>query len=258
MRTAVCLSGQPRFFKQCYESIYENIIVPNKADVFLHVWSYENYPNEPHKFGGDGGWKNHRIEKDAHIQVIELYKPVEFKIELAQKMRVDCPALVHTFNKFKSSIPNEALEANLSLEQYAAKIFGDGHSMWYGIMMSNMLANLHSIKNNFTYDMVVRARLDVSIQNKLDLLNFDNNFVYYEEMGQPNGLVSDWINFGSQRNMSTYCSTFNTMQKSAKDYLENLQLQHLPFCNELMGAITLARNAIQPTGIKMGLSLPRL
>lgn len=258
MRTAVCVSGQPRFFEESYKSIYENIIAPNNADVFMHVWSYENYPDEPHKFGGDGGWKSHRISKDAHQKAIDLYKPLVYKIEPAKKIRVDCPALVHTFSKFKSSIPNEALEANLNIEQYSAKIFGDGHSMWYGIMMSNMLANVHSMESGFVYDMVVRVRFDVHIQRKLELLNFNSDYVYYEEMGQPKGLVSDWINFGSQRNMSVYCSSFNTMQKSAKDYLENPQLQNLPFCNELIGAVNLARNGIQPIGINMGLSLPRL
>jgi len=257
-KIAVCVSGQPRFFEESYKSIYANIIEPNSADVFMHAWSYEDYPDEPHKFGGDGGWKKHRINKDAHHQAIDLYKPLAHKVEPAQKIRVECPALVHTFNKFKSSIPNEASEAGLSLEQYASKIFGDGHSMWYGIMMSNMLANVHSMKNGFVYDVVVRVRFDVNIQRKLDLLNFNNDHVYYEEMGQPKGLVSDWINFGSQQNMSVYCSSFNTMQKSARDYLENIQLQQLPFCNELIGAVNLARNGIQAVGINMGLSLPRL
>ena len=51
-------AGEPIDFKQCFESIKENIIEPNECDVFLHNWNPE-YANE----------------------LKDLYKPKAYKIE---------------------------------------------------------------------------------------------------------------------------------------------------------------------------------
>lgn len=37
-RTALCLSGDPRYFENALNSIINNIIIPNKCDVFGHFW----------------------------------------------------------------------------------------------------------------------------------------------------------------------------------------------------------------------------
>ena len=38
MRVALCLSGQMRSFERTFDSINENLIKPNNADVFIHSW----------------------------------------------------------------------------------------------------------------------------------------------------------------------------------------------------------------------------
>src|SRR6185436_17770941 len=37
MKVAVCLSGQPRYALECFPFIYQHIIEPNNADVFIHM-----------------------------------------------------------------------------------------------------------------------------------------------------------------------------------------------------------------------------
>jgi hypothetical protein len=36
-KVAICISGQPREATLCFPFIYENIIKPNNADVFMHM-----------------------------------------------------------------------------------------------------------------------------------------------------------------------------------------------------------------------------
>jgi hypothetical protein len=36
-KVALCISGQPRSALETFSLIYENIIVPNNADVFIHM-----------------------------------------------------------------------------------------------------------------------------------------------------------------------------------------------------------------------------
>lgn len=41
MKVAICISWQPRCALETYPLIYENIIIPNNADVFIHM-NYDN------------------------------------------------------------------------------------------------------------------------------------------------------------------------------------------------------------------------
>jgi len=46
MKIALCISGQMRTYKDCYELLYENILVPLKPDVFIHTWSNSGVSNK--------------------------------------------------------------------------------------------------------------------------------------------------------------------------------------------------------------------
>lgn len=258
MRTAICMSGQARFLEECFPYIQENLIKPNNSDVFMHVWSYENASDQPHKFGGDGGWINHRIDKNSHKKAIELYSPQDFVIEEAFKIHHPGNAHHLAFQNFKSAIPKEANEAGMTLESYSSKIFSDSFCMWHGIMKSNMLANLYSLKNGFKYDFVVRARFDLKIKSRIELSRFENECVYYCDLGQPPGLVSDWLNFGSQKNMSVYSSAYMQLLHADDFYVKNSQMHSLQFGNEFLSALNLHRHGIPAVPINLSVEIPRL
>jgi hypothetical protein len=42
--------------------------------------------------------------------------------------------------------------------------------------------------------------------------NLDPNFIYYLELSQPDYLISDWINFGSNLIMNVYSSLYFNME----------------------------------------------
>jgi hypothetical protein len=46
MKVAVCLNGQPRTWKRTIEHLYENLIRPFSADVFLHTWDTDSCETE--------------------------------------------------------------------------------------------------------------------------------------------------------------------------------------------------------------------
>ena len=43
IKTALCFSGKLGDWAHCTDSIYENIILPLKPDIFLSTWDDENY-----------------------------------------------------------------------------------------------------------------------------------------------------------------------------------------------------------------------
>lgn len=256
MKVAVCMSGQPRFVEECFESINSNLILPNAADVFLHTWECdEEGEKHPYKFGGNGDWKNHRMKNGLHEKALELYKPIDCQIDKPMKLKVPGIDMKRTFDKYMPGCYEEAAQANMTVSQYSDRIVSNNLSMWYGIMQSNMLATINAMKNGFKYDVVVRCRFDLFLNTYMNFGHLDNNVVYACEMGKPDGHIADWLNFGSQSCMNVFASTFLAFTKIYED-IEKFQMN--PFCNEQALAINLARHGISAVNVPIQVDLPRL
>jgi hypothetical protein len=81
MKLALCFSGQPRFVRECSQSIISNVIQNYDVDIFAHLWFDENLQNNPYKFGGSGGWQSQRISNSAVDDFQKIYNPVDLLIE---------------------------------------------------------------------------------------------------------------------------------------------------------------------------------
>jgi len=60
MKNALCISGQPRFYNECYKYLYNNIIKPNNCDVFIHCWCDDEFIKD---------------------EIIKLFQPVSWLFE---------------------------------------------------------------------------------------------------------------------------------------------------------------------------------
>lgn len=254
MKVALCLSGQPRFVKECYNGIKQNLIEPNSADVFIHTWSYENEVDSAYKFGGNGGWKNKRISADAHKEAIDLYKPVAHQVDLIKKFLIPSISLKSALDLYSPGTEKEAEEAGITHEEYMRFMLSNNLSMWQSIFKSTLLMYDYSLAGGFEYDAVIRCRFDVICGRPLSMSSFDQNILYSCEMGKKWGHIADWLNFSKQENMMVYASTFLHYKKIYSE----IQARNLnPICNEMALAINLARNGVEYQNIDMCLSLPR-
>jgi hypothetical protein len=224
-KVALCISGQPRRALETFPYIYNNIIQPNNADVFIHMHYYEDalYMEKSHADNGPC-----LLEKDIDKKVIELYKPVQYLIEKPRN-----------FSKSNLNCSDKRLEnhkkmnhhKNWSDEEHKKYIFKNLISMYYSIFKANELKEVYANENGILYDYVIRIRFDAIIQQPLICSNYDPNFIYYAEIGQPDNLISDWINFGSNAIMNIYSSMFfnleyiNTFQFYKKEEREENTLE---------------------------------
>lgn len=254
MKVAVCLSGQPRFVEECFPSIYNNIIKPNNADVFMHGWYDDEMLSKPYKYGGDGEWKNKRIEKDIHKKAIELYKPVDYLFESQIKFACSKVDFQKSVLKFQAGALDECTEAGENFETYCDRLLFNGASMFYSIFQSNHIKERYSWNNNIHYDAVIRCRFDVNVGTPIVAKDYDLQYVYYEEMGQPQPLVSDWVNLGSSTNMNIHSLTFFNIRKIYEDAVRTADSA---ICSELNLAVTLARGGVPVRPAKWNLSIPR-
>jgi hypothetical protein len=194
MKVALCLSGQLRTFEKTYELIYNNIIVPNNADVFIHSW----ITDENTYFGTDPS-RIYITDDNSHLKALELYKPKKYLFEKPKSFKnyhhLKIP--IGWQNTCKSNIINPS-----------AHIATQTVSMFYGIYKCNELKEDYANENNITYDAVIRLRFDAIIPKQILISNFNLNNLYYQNLNHPDNIISDWINIGNNNIMNIFSSIF--------------------------------------------------
>jgi hypothetical protein len=205
-KVALCISGQPRSAIETFPLIYENIIVPNNADVFIHI-NFDSNNTYIEKSHADNG--NCNLNSDIDKRVIDLYKP---KSVLVEKPKF--------FKNINLKIPPARLRRSYDMngnkgwteEQHIEYTIRQIYNSYYSIYKSNELKELYSLENNINYDYVIRIRFDITPRDKLICSNYNSNFIHYLDMNHQDELISDWLNFGSNSIMNVYASLFLHME----------------------------------------------
>jgi len=140
-KIALCISGQPRCALETYNLIYDNIIVPNNADVFIHM-NFDSNNTYIKKSHADNGKCN--LNSDIDKKIIDLYKPKSFLVEKPKN-----------FMNKNIQIPPDRLERckmmnlhkNWNNEQHTEYIIKQLYSMYYSINKCNELKELYALEN---------------------------------------------------------------------------------------------------------------
>ena len=201
MRVAVCLSGQMRSFRECYPDIYQYIIEPNKADVFLHTWYDED---QLEQCAYDTRRTNTTFKKGDDQELVSLYKPVAYRIEKPITFRNPNIQLPTSYiQRTKGSIHRECTE-----QEVIEHAVHSTYSMFYSIYQCNQIKEEYAYIHKINYDMVIRLRYDLGVKEPLLCDKYPENYIYYADLSHPDKLISDWINMGSTPIMNIYASTF--------------------------------------------------
>jgi hypothetical protein len=205
MRVALCLSGQPRGGMKSCKLIRKNIIEPNNCDVFMHM-NFDNENRYIEKTHMDKGDCMSGIDIDKKL--INFYKPLDVSVE-GQK-NFDNPRINIPEGRYQRSIDMNG--DKFSREEHRDHTVKQMISMYYGIFKCNEMKETYSLKNGFVYDFVIRLRYDVFPRRKLILSDYESNFIHYQDMGHGDSLISDWMNFGSNKIMNVYSSIYLHME----------------------------------------------
>ena len=221
VKVALCLSGQPRRALDTFTNIYENIIKPNNADVFIHM-HYDKTKLHIEKNHMDNG--KCTLEPELDDQLIELYKPIKFLIESPRNFKK--PNCIIPENRLKN-VKNMNLHKNFTDDECTNHFIKQLTSMYYSIYKCNELKEVYANEQGIVYDYVIRIRFDFLPKQPFICQQLDPNYIHYLELGQPDNLISDWFNVGSNLIMNIYASLYLHM-----DYLNTFlffkQNQRLP------------------------------
>jgi hypothetical protein len=211
-RVAVCISGQPRAARETFNLIMNNIIRPNNADVFIHM-NYDQERLYMEKSHADNG--RCQLEPGIDKWVIENYKPCRYLVEKPRDYKNE---VIGISEKRLENHKRMNAHKGWTDEQHRNYIVRQMYNMYYSIYKVNELKEMHMLETGIHYDYVFRLRFDITPREVILARDYDPNFIYYLDIGQPDSLISDWLNFGSNAIMNVYASLFLNLE-----YLNNFR-----------------------------------
>jgi len=180
MKTALLISGLPRFIDAGFPSLKNNIISPNNPDIFIHTWGNPEDQNLKNK-------------------LVSLFKP--------NHMLIESPKIIHNTHM---NLDRMMVSHGRSYKQ--EKFVEMVYSMWYSILQANLLKEQCRLEHNIHYDYVIRARFDITYTRNIDVSKFDKNIIHTAERPDlPPEMVDDRFAFASNELMNIYCSGFNNI-----------------------------------------------
>ena len=208
MKVAVCLSGQPRFFKEGFK-YFEKAFVDVDVDFFIHSWYDES------EIGVDlshaapegqtpTGWK---VTANADIELIDLFCPKKYLIE-----------------KQKTFTPAQDFQSRSKTWQ-KPEVF---MSMLYSRKKVGKLLVDYVKESGVKYDWVIFTRTDVAIQRPVlnQLLAANPNLEYLTAHVPGDGWNREFMND------SVVASSFENMVywSILFDHYEEYWLSGVPYC----------------------------
>jgi hypothetical protein len=234
MKVALCISGQPRNALETFPYIFKNIIEPNNADVFIHM-NYDTENLYMEKSHADKG--NCILERGIDAKIIELYQPKRVLVEVPRN-----------FQKPTIGIPEKRLEnikkmnhhKNWEDKQHVSYHIRQMTSMYYSIYKANELKEVYANENGIVYDYVIRVRFDLLLTEPVLCSSLDPHFIHYLEIGQPDQLISDWMNIGSNTIMNIYASLYLNIEylNTFKYYTKEDRLPNLLEPSDIYGGVS--------------------
>jgi hypothetical protein len=79
MRVAICLSGQPRTWKDCLPNWLENLGLETKPDFFFHLWDYNTLPSLLASY--KKVIVDEKLQDEEKQDIIDSLVPKKFKFE---------------------------------------------------------------------------------------------------------------------------------------------------------------------------------
>jgi hypothetical protein len=203
MRIAVCLSGQPRFLKECLPNLKRNLIDSNSADVFIHTWW------DPKDVGNF--FDTSIPDQKNSVGIIETGVPEKLNSIFPTRIEIDLPRKFEIASQLRSS---DTAKPNSLCSNF--------YSQYRVIALKSEYEKLHG----FTYDAVIRARLDLYCEKEIKISEITHDLNEYlvlasiwqdirqqHVLGLGDYTMDDNMVVSSSMNLNKYAETFSRMKE---------------------------------------------
>ena len=178
MRVALCLSGMPRSFKRCADSLFKNFIDIHTPDIFISTWKSELV---------DDAFP----ETDTVEELLDIYNPIKFDVEIFNQRR----QATFESNPFKG------------LSDQGGRSVGRMLPMFYKIYLADLHRFVYEKEHQFTYDVVVRCRMDLLFDGPVPIEQPIPNVVYFP-IKNSTSHVNDQFWYGDSATATQMCALY--------------------------------------------------
>ena len=168
MKVCLLLSGGMRTATETFTSFKSNLLERYDTDVFISTWNCHNV-----------------------YESIDLFNPISFDVENYEAGFQSKWETLVTHNQDK-------LETNANLVSMI--------SMWYKTLRVNQLRTQYENLMGFKYDLIIKTRPDIKIEEPINLIQSSNLSIPYG--WDWSGGINDLMAWGNQSNMQMYCELF--------------------------------------------------
>lgn len=154
MKIALCISGQPRTWEACYNRWIELFSPFGEIDFFFHFWDYNTLPR---LLDSSCNYKieDEPIGEEEKLKIVNTLKPKGYLFESRKPI-----------SYWNTSLPVEKQFGPWCAEQF------------YSLYRVSLLKREFEIYNNFQYDLVVRLRSDLWIEDEIKIESIDPGILY--------------------------------------------------------------------------------
>lgn len=176
VKTCVIIHGQIRGEIECWKNINKNIVIPNKADVFIQGYEYDenqllNYLNNSTEM-----IQRYWSKKGIHItppkeQFSDIFSP---KATSYDKEGINCH-ITDKFNKIKDN--PKLFNSNWASLEEKKQRYNSIKSLNYSLKRCIELKNNYEKQNNITYDIIILVRSDFNSLKPVYINNIPPNSI---------------------------------------------------------------------------------
>lgn len=243
MKIALCFSGQLRNGRNIaprWLNIINELRKEHQVYIFSHMWVPTFEPENINK--RCPGYESLTIQPDDWTWFVETYHPTKSHPERPQ-----------TFKNFGVILTEDNIKKCFSYgtqySDFKENYINNSHSFWYSVYRANLLKRLYELENDFRYDLVIKSRYDTAPTKDIStIFNSLENEICYQELGQPDKMVSDWFLCGASRTIDMACNLFNNWDQC---YEWSMEYDGY-WCNELLLKHQLLAHNIEPKPIDIG------
>lgn len=181
MKTAVCISGQPRFGSFAFQGLVKNVLQSLDCEAFVFLWRLKGQSED-----------EARVLAESHIG---RHIPVR---GWSIQEQIDFPDKDYTTNMHPGSKPFNI------------------QSMYYSLKMANQLKVDYERAHSMRYDCVVRARVDAASLTPLDLTKYQpllRDYMFVPDIPYYGGGLNDIFAFSSSENMDVMAGLYDRLDE---------------------------------------------
>jgi hypothetical protein len=241
MRVAVCLSGEIRGNPEHWQSVYEKIIKPNNADVFMHhIYYGDDVMNELSYFQRlvmQEYHKNKGLSAYPPSDIFRIFGPKLIEFERKKMYPIEhFDAIKDKINHY-NSLPQSMVHDRRYWTDECTQM------MYHGVMSQiesrkrvMMLKTQYEKEHGFEYDAVILTRIDVDLSEPLLLTSPPS--CLYAHFHSPD-LIYEILTYGSSSAMNVFETYFDNLPRLFKEHcnsdhhINQSEYLHLKYFQEM-------------------------